>query len=145
MNVALGLAGDARAVANRTVVARRLAIQHADDTANLTWAGRSFETADALPTGEAVEEPVALAEGVYVRATEAVLIDFVDPAANGSTPSAPTTGAIANDTGRSSPNRTPGYIAAGVVSGAIAAIVAGISVQCYMRGRSALSSTEQKA
>ncbi|KAH9936819.1 glycoside hydrolase family 79 protein [Epithele typhae] len=56
--------------------ARRLVIQHADDTANLTWAGQSFETADVTPAGEVVTEDVVLSEGLDLRSTEAVLITF---------------------------------------------------------------------
>ncbi|KAF9812100.1 hypothetical protein IEO21_06383 [Rhodonia placenta] len=57
--------------------ARRLVIQHADDTANLTWAGQSYEqTANVSPTGQIVVEDVNLAEGFDLRATEAVLLTF---------------------------------------------------------------------
>ncbi|PCH41758.1 glycoside hydrolase family 79 protein [Wolfiporia cocos MD-104 SS10] len=57
--------------------ARRLVIQHADDTANLTWAGQSYEqTADVSPTGQVVVENVNLQEGIDLRATEAILLTF---------------------------------------------------------------------
>lgn len=57
--------------------ARRLVIQQADDTANLTWAGQSYEeTTDVSPTGQVVVENINLQEGLDLRATEAVLITF---------------------------------------------------------------------
>ena len=57
---------------------RRLAIQHADDTANLTWAGQSFETASGAPSpsGSVVRETVVLRTGLDLPATQAVLVDF---------------------------------------------------------------------
>ncbi|KAH9949137.1 glycoside hydrolase family 79 protein [Amylocystis lapponica] len=56
---------------------RRLVIRYADDTQNLTWAGQSYEESpDVSPTGRLVVEPVNLWEGVDLRATEAILIDF---------------------------------------------------------------------
>ena len=59
------------------VTARRLVIDHADDVANLTWAGQSYEqTADVSPSGRFVEERVVLLEGLDLRATEAVLLEF---------------------------------------------------------------------
>ncbi|KAM5530161.1 hypothetical protein V8D89_016163 [Ganoderma adspersum] len=58
-------------------MARRLVIQHADDTANVTFAGQSFETpGDPRPAGTVVSEMVVLSAGVNLRATEAVLIEF---------------------------------------------------------------------
>ncbi|OSD01894.1 glycoside hydrolase family 79 protein [Trametes coccinea BRFM310] len=59
-----------------TAVARRIVIQHADDVANLTWAGQSYETPDAQPSGVPVFEPVDLSQGIDLRATEAVLVSF---------------------------------------------------------------------
>ncbi|TFK85874.1 glycoside hydrolase family 79 protein [Polyporus arcularius HHB13444] len=56
--------------------ARRFLIQHADDTANVTWAGQSFETASGLPSGSVVRESVVLSKGLDLPATEAVLVDF---------------------------------------------------------------------
>jgi len=57
--------------------ARRLVIQHADDTANLTWAGQSYEqTALVSPTGQVVLEDVNLQEGLDLQTTEAVLLTF---------------------------------------------------------------------
>lgn len=59
------------------VQVRRLVVNHADDLGNLTWAGQSFEdTADVSPSGQQVVETVAIAEGVDVRASEAVLLTF---------------------------------------------------------------------
>ncbi len=64
-----GLQGFARA--------RRLVIEHADDLANVTFAGQSFETpGDPRPVGMVVSETVVLGSGLDLRATEAVLIDF---------------------------------------------------------------------
>ncbi|KAH9936781.1 uncharacterized protein BXZ73DRAFT_100205 [Epithele typhae] len=68
---------------NRTLVARRLVAPHADDTAGLTWAGRSFETADALPVGQETTEVVDPARGVSVRASEAVVVELVAANAGG--------------------------------------------------------------
>ncbi|KAJ8495443.1 hypothetical protein ONZ51_g1729 [Trametes cubensis] len=59
-----------------SATARRIIIDHADDTANLTWAGQSYETPDAHPAGRLVLEHVSLSEGIDLRATEAVLISF---------------------------------------------------------------------
>ena len=59
-----------------SATARRFLINHADDTANVTWAGQSFETASGLPAGSVVTESVALSQGLDLPATEAVLIDF---------------------------------------------------------------------
>lgn len=56
--------------------ARRLLIQHADDTANVTWAGQSFETTSGLPSGSVVTESISLSEGLDLPATEAMLVDF---------------------------------------------------------------------
>lgn len=55
---------------------RRLVIGHADDTANVTWAGQSFETSSGAPSGSVVKETVTLSEGLDLPATHAVLIDF---------------------------------------------------------------------
>ena len=60
-----------------TAAARRLVINHADDTQNLTWAGQSYEeTAEVSSTGELEGETVDLAEGFELRATEAILLVF---------------------------------------------------------------------
>lgn len=62
---------------NGTVAVRRLVIDYADDTQNLTWAGQSYEeTADVSPSGELEVEMVDLAEGFDLRATEAILLVF---------------------------------------------------------------------
>ncbi|GBE78909.1 predicted protein [Sparassis crispa] len=74
LNFALnGVATSPPDVAN----ARRLVIQHADDTQNLTWAGQSYEeTSDVSPTGPLVIEGVDLVQGFDLNATEAILIEF---------------------------------------------------------------------
>ncbi|KAI0753139.1 glycoside hydrolase family 79 protein [Daedaleopsis nitida] len=59
-----------------TASVRRLVIQHADDTANVTWAGQSFETSSGAPSGSVVMETVDLSEGLDLPATQAVLVDF---------------------------------------------------------------------
>ena len=56
--------------------AKRLLLNHADDLDNLTFAGQSFETRDARPTGKIVEEEIDLAEGLDIQSTEAILISF---------------------------------------------------------------------
>ena len=52
-------------------------VDHADDVANLTWAGQSYENSAVRPTGRVVEERIQLSEGFDIRSTEAVLLDFV--------------------------------------------------------------------
>ena len=59
-----------------SVKARRLVIDHADDTANLTWAGQSYENEAVRSAGAEVVESVVLADGVDLRATEAILLEF---------------------------------------------------------------------
>ncbi|KIP06086.1 glycoside hydrolase family 79 protein [Phlebiopsis gigantea 11061_1 CR5-6] len=59
------------------VQVRRLAIDHADDLGNLTWAGQSYEdSSDASPTGQEVVEVVEVGDGVDLQASEAVLLSF---------------------------------------------------------------------
>ncbi|PCH34775.1 glycoside hydrolase family 79 protein [Wolfiporia cocos MD-104 SS10] len=61
-----------------SATARRLTIQHADDIMNLTWAGQSYEkSASVSPTGQKIVEEVVLSEDIELRATEALLLDFV--------------------------------------------------------------------
>ncbi|OJT07649.1 Beta-glucuronidase [Trametes pubescens] len=67
---------DVNAFWSRGATARRVAIQHADDTAGLTWAGQSYETSDAHPSGRVVLERVSLDAGINLRSTEAVLLSF---------------------------------------------------------------------
>ncbi len=55
---------------------KRLAINHADDTAGLTWAGQSYETSNVSPEGNLATEQVQLSKGFDIRSTEAVLIEF---------------------------------------------------------------------
>ncbi|RDX48501.1 glycoside hydrolase family 79 protein [Lentinus brumalis] len=61
---------------SRTATARRLVIEHADDTAGLRWAGQSYETSDVRPRGRLVLERLVLNEGIDLRSTEAVLVEF---------------------------------------------------------------------
>ncbi|KAI0355952.1 glycoside hydrolase family 79 protein [Trametes cingulata] len=62
--------------AGRFARMKRLNIQHADDLSGLTWAGQSYETPDARPTGRIVEERVTIEAGVVLRASEAVLLNL---------------------------------------------------------------------
>jgi hypothetical protein len=55
---------------------KRTGIVHADDTQNLTWAGQSFETRDAIASGAIIQTTIDVATGVDVSATEAVMITF---------------------------------------------------------------------
>ena len=59
-----------------TATAQRLIIGHADDTEGLEWAGRSYETVDALPRGKVVQERVVLREGLDLPSSQAVLVIF---------------------------------------------------------------------
>ncbi|KAI0689488.1 glycoside hydrolase family 79 protein [Cerioporus squamosus] len=61
---------------SRKAAARRLVIEHADDTAGLKWVGQSYETGDVRPTGRLVLERVVLSEGIDLRSSEAVLVEF---------------------------------------------------------------------
>ncbi|GJJ10670.1 hypothetical protein Clacol_004897 [Clathrus columnatus] len=54
----------------------RLAINHADDIANSTFAGQSYETPDALVSGQQVVQKIKLSNGVDISSTEAILINF---------------------------------------------------------------------
>ncbi|KAI0642794.1 glycoside hydrolase family 79 protein [Trametes meyenii] len=66
-------AGSAR---SGNVTVRRLAMEHADDLKGLKWAGQSFETADARPVGQVVQERVAVGNGVDLHASEAIVLSF---------------------------------------------------------------------
>ncbi|KAI0751874.1 hypothetical protein C8Q80DRAFT_1352722 [Daedaleopsis nitida] len=58
-------------------VRARLVIQHMDDTANVTWAGQTFEMARRTSSpGSMVRKTAALSEGLGLPATQAVLVDF---------------------------------------------------------------------
>ncbi|TFY67602.1 hypothetical protein EVJ58_g1519 [Rhodofomes roseus] len=60
-----------------TATGRRLVINYADDTQNLTWAGQSYEeTANVSPTGQLDLETIDLSDGFDLRATEAILLTF---------------------------------------------------------------------
>lgn len=124
VHVGLNLTGeDLGAFSGHPVAARRMVLQHADDTGNLTWAGRSYETQDALPMGEPAQEQFMLADGLVLRASEAVLIDFSEPL---ETPSGAATTSNPRDL-------TKTYIAAGVVSGAAVALLSIGAVVCVRR------------
>lgn len=59
-----------------TATLKRLAIAHSDDTANVTWAGQSYETSTGLVSGAVVTESVVPADGFLLSATEAALLKF---------------------------------------------------------------------
>jgi Glycosyl hydrolase family 79 C-terminal beta domain len=65
-----------QAVGFLDVKVQRLAIGFADDTSGLTWDGQSYETADALVTGEPSHETVNWKEGIDIVESEAVLVSF---------------------------------------------------------------------
>lgn len=71
-----GSAADVDALQRGQAQARRLVIQHADDVSNLTFAGQSYNTSNAQPSGPLTLETVNLQDGIDLRATEAVLISF---------------------------------------------------------------------
>ncbi|KAH8113180.1 hypothetical protein DFH11DRAFT_1776844 [Phellopilus nigrolimitatus] len=73
-NVTFAFSGAGEAPAQMAV--RRLAIGHADDTSGLRWAGQSFETPDARPSGALSVQTVGVDEGVSIAETEAVLLSF---------------------------------------------------------------------
>ncbi|EKM58753.1 glycoside hydrolase family 79 protein [Phanerochaete carnosa HHB-10118-sp] len=63
--------------ANAMMQVRRLVVDHADDLSNLTWAGQSYEqTSDVSPSGPVVVESVPVAQGIDIRSSEALLIEF---------------------------------------------------------------------
>ena len=67
----------AKVFSGAKVQVRRLGIDHADDIANLTWAGQSYEdSSDASPTGQEVVEAIDAEDGVDLQASEAVLLSF---------------------------------------------------------------------
>ena len=59
-----------------TATAHRLDIEHADDVANMTWGGQSYENEEVRPTGRSTVERVVLSTGVDLRSTEAILLEF---------------------------------------------------------------------
>ncbi|EJD00646.1 uncharacterized protein FOMMEDRAFT_22402 [Fomitiporia mediterranea MF3/22] len=66
-----------------SVSVKRLNIGHADDTKGLTWAGQSFETSDAKPSGAVKKETIKVVQSggtvkvnVGIQATEIVLLSF---------------------------------------------------------------------
>ncbi|KAI0327551.1 glycoside hydrolase family 79 protein [Cubamyces sp. BRFM 1775] len=60
----------------KAVIVQRLQMQHADDLGGLTWAGRCFETSDALPIGEVIQERMAVSKGVDLLASDAIVVSF---------------------------------------------------------------------
>ena len=62
--------------AGKEVRVKRLNVAYADDTANLTWGGQSWETPEFLVSGKEVFETGSWDKGVDIRETEAVLVWF---------------------------------------------------------------------
>lgn len=56
---------------------RRLAVGHADDTAGVKFAGRSYETTSGKPDGRDTFTDVVYGKEVEISDTEAILIDFL--------------------------------------------------------------------
>ncbi|KAJ6513350.1 glycoside hydrolase family 79 protein [Mycena sanguinolenta] len=55
---------------------KRLVIGHADDVANLTWGGQTYETSNARVGGTATSETGTVSAGIDIPATQAILISF---------------------------------------------------------------------
>ena len=72
----IGLADDTVTDKQNKVQGRRIIIDHADDTENLTWAGQSWETDDIRPVGQLIVDEVDLVAGFDLRSTEAILLSF---------------------------------------------------------------------
>ncbi|KIJ51887.1 glycoside hydrolase family 79 protein [Sphaerobolus stellatus SS14] len=62
---------------SKTAKARRLVIDRADDTEGLLFGGQTYETEDAKVKGKAKVEQVTLTKGIGLRATEAILLEFI--------------------------------------------------------------------
>jgi len=74
VNVALSFAGSGSAP--KTVQVKRLKINHADDASGLQWAGQSFETSDARPSGGVSSQTVNANSVIELSETEVVLLTF---------------------------------------------------------------------
>ena len=62
--------------AKKEIKVKRLDIGYADDIANLTWGGQSWETPEFLVSGEEDIETNSLDKGVDIKETEAILVWF---------------------------------------------------------------------
>jgi hypothetical protein len=60
--------------ARREMRVKRLNVAYADETANLTWGGQSWETAEFLVSGKEELERTSWDKGVDVRESEAILV-----------------------------------------------------------------------
>ena len=60
----------------KNMIIKRLSIPHADVLTGLTWGGQTYETSNALVSGNLHTTTVAVANGVTVSATEVVLVVF---------------------------------------------------------------------
>ncbi|KAG5638580.1 hypothetical protein H0H81_011800 [Sphagnurus paluster] len=56
---------------------KRLAINTANDVVGLTWGGVSYDTKDGRPTGRVTVEKGKVSKGVNIKATEAILVQFL--------------------------------------------------------------------
>ncbi|KAJ7124009.1 glycoside hydrolase family 79 protein [Mycena crocata] len=59
-----------------TIIIKRLAIEHADDTSGLTWGGQTYETQSGRAEGKLRLETKTFASGVDIAETEVVLLQF---------------------------------------------------------------------
>ena len=62
--------------ARKDIRVKRLNVAYADDTANLTWGGQSWETPEFLVSGKEVFERTTWDKGVDIRESEAILVWF---------------------------------------------------------------------
>jgi hypothetical protein len=53
-----------------------LLYRYADSTSGLTWGGQTYETSDALVSGELNVKTVPVREGLSISETEVVLLTF---------------------------------------------------------------------
>ena len=58
----------------REIRVKRLNVSYADDTANLTWGGQSWETPEFLVSGKEEFETTSWDQGVDIRESEAILV-----------------------------------------------------------------------
>ncbi|KLO05770.1 hypothetical protein SCHPADRAFT_946632 [Schizopora paradoxa] len=62
--------------APKTVQIKRLKINHADDASGLQWAGQTFETSDAKPSGQISTQTQSATSAIELSETEVVLLAF---------------------------------------------------------------------
>ncbi|KAF8309013.1 hypothetical protein DL93DRAFT_2170653 [Clavulina sp. PMI_390] len=77
-SVALQLGFGSASRANPSEIeVRKLVIQYADDKSGLTFAGQSYETSNALPSGKDTFTLQKLSEPLVIQDTEAILVTFL--------------------------------------------------------------------